>query len=91
MPGSLETKLKNFLNLYWLRPENGLITPFKSEAFADLKFESPSLDLSCGDGLFMAIHLGAVFDDNFDWKDVFRTHNYLLLLVDKNACKLLFI
>ena len=67
MPDSLEIKLKNFLNLYWLRPENGLITPFKSEAFADLKFESPSLDLSCGDGLFMAIHLGAVFDDDFDY------------------------
>ena len=64
---SLEIKLKNFLNLYWLRPENGLITPFKSKAFENLKFESPSLDLSCGDGLFMAIHLGAIFDDDFDY------------------------
>ena len=67
MTDSLEIKLKNFLNLYWLRPENGLITTFKSKAFEDLKFESPSLDLSCGDGLFMAIHLGAVFDDDFDY------------------------
>jgi len=55
------------LNLFWLRPENGLITPFKSKAFEDLKFESPSLDLSCGDGLFMAIHLGAIFNEDFDY------------------------
>ncbi len=67
MADSLEIKLKNFLNLYWLRPENGLITPFKSKAFENVKFESPSLDLSCGDGLFMAIHLGANFDDDFDY------------------------
>jgi SAM-dependent methyltransferase len=63
----METKLRNFLNLFWLRPENGLITPFKSKAFEDLIFESPSLDLSCGDGLFMAIHLGAEFDEDFDY------------------------
>ena len=63
----IELKLKSFLNLYWLRPENGLITTFKSRAFDDLKFESPSLDLSCGDGMFMAIHLGALFDFDFDY------------------------
>ena len=63
----MEIKLRNFLNLFWLRPENGLITPFKSKAFEDLNFESPSLDLSCGDGLFMAIHLGAEFDEDFDY------------------------
>ena len=67
LTSSLEIKLKNFLNLYWLRPENGLITPFKSKAFENLKFESPSLDLSCGDGMFMAIHLGAIFEDDFDY------------------------
>ena len=67
MTDSLEIKLKKFLNLYWLRPENGLITPFKSKAFENLKFESPSLDLSCGDGLFMAIHLGADFGEDFDY------------------------
>lgn len=64
---SLESKMKSFLNLYWLRPENGLIAPFKSKAFENLKIESPSLDLSCGDGMFMAIHLGAIFDSDFDF------------------------
>ena len=63
----LESKLESFLNLYWLRPENGLITTFKSQAFENFKFQSPSLDLSCGDGMFMAIHLGALFDFDFDY------------------------
>lgn len=63
----LESKLKRYLNLYWLRPENGLITTFKSKAFENLKIVSPSLDLSCGDGMYMAIHLGAVFDIDFDF------------------------
>ena len=63
----IESKMKSFLNLYWLRPENGLLTTFKSKAFENLKIESPSLDLSCGDGMFMAIHLGAIFDQDFDF------------------------
>ncbi len=64
---SVDSKLESFLNLYWLRPENGLITTFKSLAFESFKFESPSLDLSCGDGMFMAIHLGGLFDSDFDY------------------------
>jgi len=63
----IENKLKQFLNLYWLRPENGLITTFKSKAFDDIKFESPSLDLSCGDGLFSFIHFGGSFGEDFDY------------------------
>ena len=64
---SLESKMRSFLNLYWLRPENGMLTTFKSKAFENLKIESPSLDLACGDGMFMAIHLGAIFDFDFDF------------------------
>ena len=33
----------------------------------DVKFESPSLDLSCGDGMFMFTHLGGTFSENFDY------------------------
>lgn len=33
----------------------------------DIKFESPSLDLSCGDGMYMFTHLGGTFSDNFDY------------------------
>ena len=48
MTDTLEEKLRNFLNLHWRRPENGLLTTFKSKAFADIPFEWPSLDTSCG-------------------------------------------
>ena len=72
-----QEKLKTFLNLYWLRPENGLITTFKSHAFNNFRFESPSLDLSCGDGLFMAIHLGAEFTENLDYFQSTRAKEFL--------------
>jgi len=67
-----EEKLKQFLELFWLRPENGLLCTFKSEAFKHLSFESPSLDISCGDGLFMYIHQGGSFEKDFDY---FRSTN----------------
>jgi len=60
-------RLRSFLNLYWLRPENGLLCTFKSRAFQDCPFVSPSLDLSCGDGLFMFLHLGGSVDPDFDY------------------------
>ena len=66
LQNNLEDKLRQYLNLYWLRPENGLITTFKSKAFEDITFRSPSLDLSCGDGLFMFIHSGGLFSDDFE-------------------------
>jgi SAM-dependent methyltransferase len=64
---SLERKLKQFLNLYWLRPENGLLTTFKSLAIDDHKFKKNSLDISCGDGLFLFLHLGGEISDDFDY------------------------
>ncbi len=66
MKSEAADKLRSFLNLYWLRPENGLLATFKSEAFADIPFVSPSLDISCGDGIFMFIHLGGSFHEDFD-------------------------
>ena len=62
----LEQKLKNFLNLFWLRPENGLLCTFKSKVFDDVEFKSPSLDISCADGLFLFLHLGGTFNIDFD-------------------------
>ncbi len=64
---SLEDKLRSFLQLYWLRPENGLLTTFKSKIMDDYTFSSPSLDISCGDGLFMFLHLGGSFGFDFDY------------------------
>ena len=64
---TIEEKLKKFLNLYWLRPENGLLLTFKSQAISSYDFQEPSMDLSCGDGLFMFLHLGGVLDDEVDY------------------------
>ena len=67
MTTELETKLKKYLQLYWLRPENGLLATFKSKAIENFPINSPSLDISCGDGLFMFLHLGGTFDFDFDY------------------------
>lgn len=64
---SIEFKLKQFLNLYWLRPENGLLTTFKSLAIEESSIQKSSLDISCGDGLFMFLHLQGQFSDEFDY------------------------
>ena len=61
------SKLRHFLNLYWLRPENGLMSSFKSQAFADVELDGPSLDISCGDGLFMYIHAGGRLTEDSDF------------------------
>lgn len=38
----------------------------RSEVLAGVAFESPSIDLACGDGVFSFLHAGGVFDDSFD-------------------------
>ena len=63
---NLEVKFKNYLRMFWLRPENAILCTFMSKAIDDLEFRSPSLDLSCGDGLFTFYHLGGRLDDDFD-------------------------
>ena len=67
---NLEEKLFNYLSLFWLRPENGLLTTFKSRVFEDLELAQPSIDISCADGLFMFLHLGGEFEFEFD---IFRS------------------
>lgn len=76
MVSSYDSKLEKYLNLFWLRPENALFSTFKSKAYEQLKFESPSLDLSCGDGLFQAIHLGGTFENNFDYYESTNANNF---------------
>ncbi|MFH1070335.1 MAG: methyltransferase domain-containing protein [Candidatus Glassbacteria bacterium] len=62
-----DKKLDRFLNLYWLRPENGLLCTFKSLVCIDVEFTRPSLDVSCGDGMFMFLHLGGELGEDFDY------------------------
>ena len=66
MESTIEKKLYEYLKLFWLRPENGLLCAFKSNCFADIEFEAPSVDISCADGLFMFIHLGGELGMDFD-------------------------
>jgi len=71
-----DEKLKNFLNLLWLRPENALLGVFKSDAYSHIPFESPSLDISCGDGLFTFLHLGGELDPDFDYFQSTKSNNF---------------
>lgn len=58
--------LKQFLDLHWLRPEVGPECTFRSLSLEGLTFDSPSIDISCGDGQFTFVHLGGKFDPSFD-------------------------
>lgn len=72
----MEDKLKNFLNLNWARPENALLLTFKSKCFENIKFESPSLEICCGDGTSMFINLGGVFDSSFNYYNSTRASQF---------------
>lgn len=60
------TWLRKFLNVYWLRPENALWRANNCKILEDIEFTSPSLDLSCGDGVFSFLLAGGEFEDEFD-------------------------
>lgn len=62
----MDSILHNFLNVYWLRPESALWRTLDVEAMKDFRFESPSLDLGCGDGNFSFLRAGGAFADSFD-------------------------
>jgi SAM-dependent methyltransferase len=66
--------LKQFLNVYWLRPENALWRALNCYAIRDVEFDEPSLDLSCGDGIFSFLRAGGKFDTDFD---IFQGTDYL--------------
>ena len=67
MTENIEEKFRNYLELFWLRPENAMLCTFMSKAIEDFKFNSPSLDLACGDGLFTFYHLGGKLSDDYDF------------------------
>ncbi|MGB0714871.1 MAG: methyltransferase domain-containing protein [Phycisphaerae bacterium] len=61
-----DTRLRPFLEAYWLRPENAFWMALRSWALSNAELEAPSLDLSCGDGIFTFLHLGGRLDPAFD-------------------------
>lgn len=61
---------KEFLNHFWLRPENALLVSLRAESyyntltyFGDGK---DTIDVSCGDGVFSFITLGGKLSPEFD-------------------------
>jgi SAM-dependent methyltransferase len=58
--------LSELLNVFWLRPETALWRELDIRAMESFAFNSPSLDVGCGDGLFAFIRSGGKFDSKFD-------------------------
>lgn len=60
------TLLRRFVEAYWLRPENALWMTLRSLTLRHVPLARPSIDVSCGDGIFSFLHLGGVLDPAFD-------------------------
>lgn len=58
--------LRRFIEAYWLRPENALWMTLRSLTLRETPLARPSMDASCGDGIFSFLHLGGVLDPTFD-------------------------
>ncbi len=58
--------LRQFVEAYWLRPENAMWMTLRSMTLSAVQLQRPSIDLSCGDGVFSFLHCGGVFDPAFD-------------------------
>lgn len=65
-PMSTAERFRRYLSAYWLRPENALWMTLRSMALSEVEWARPSLDVCCGDGVFTYLHLGGVFEDDFD-------------------------
>jgi SAM-dependent methyltransferase len=74
--------LRRYLNVYWLRPENAFWTVLRSLAWQRVAMSCPSVDLSCGDGVFSFIHAGGAFAPSFD---VFQAVGRLDEVTSENA------
>jgi len=61
-----ETLLRRYLNTLWLRPENALWMTLRSLTMSRCDLRRPAVDVSCGDGVFLFLHLGGEFDPDFD-------------------------
>ncbi|MEZ6085635.1 MAG: methyltransferase domain-containing protein [Phycisphaerae bacterium] len=60
------SRLQRFLNCYWLRPENAFWMSLRSQALESHPIKGPSIDLSCGDGVFSFLHAGGDFSSEYD-------------------------
>lgn len=74
---------QQLLNLYWLRPENAILTTVLANELQklDINFERKLLDAGCGDGTFTFTLMGGAFDQSFD---VFQSTGNLSQVHSKN-------
>ena len=58
-----------FMNLYWLRPENATTMYFQSHSWQNINLKNfkNKLDLCCGDGTYIFLHCGGEFKNDFDF------------------------
>ena len=67
----LSNKINNnlfraFIEFYWLRPENAAVKYYQSHTWSDIKWKGKSIDICCGDGVYVFLHQGGRFNPNFD-------------------------
>lgn len=65
-PTDFRRFLREYLNVYWLRPEVALWRTADALALSGFQFDGPSLDLGCGDGVNSYIAVGGDFPLEFD-------------------------
>ncbi|WP_299290871.1 methyltransferase domain-containing protein [Nitrosopumilus sp.] len=58
--------LKNFLNLYWLRPETAIWRTLDAIQMKNIAFQKPLLDAGCGDGSFSFTLFSGETSKSFD-------------------------
>ena len=64
---ALETWLRRFLNVYWLRPEAALVFAHDIQFYQQHRASSArSIDIGCGDGTTSFLFNGGVFAPHFD-------------------------
>jgi len=64
-----EILFDQFLNILFLRPENAFMAYRRGLSIYEIGFDfdkEPSVDISCGDGLFTFVLAGGEMDDSFD-------------------------
>lgn len=73
---NFEDLTKNFLNLYWLRPETAIWRVLDVIQMKNIQFKKPFLDLGCGDGTFSFTHFGGKCNIDFDIFQAKNTENF---------------
>jgi len=68
--------------MYWLRPENAILSTVLANKLNTLECNGDVIDLSCGDGTFMAVMMGGEFADDFD---IFSSTSHLDKVKTNNA------